>query len=137
MQVILSIQTAHFSIPDFAHKSFIKSNTQFFDVLNVCRKVSTRFYLAVSSFDLFHCEHFTLIFNCNALLRYKSVATKNRVIVKNRFLQEALKLFGSVTRELFEIFYEMSLIKEIIFVADFCQRFYFIQIFKNRIKADN
>ena len=43
------------------------------------------------------------------------------MIVKNRFLPEALKVFWCVTRELFVVFDEMNLVKEIVLIANFIQ----------------
>ena len=50
----------------------------------------------------------------------KDAMVKTLVIVKNRFLQEAFEIFGSVARKLFEVFDKMSLVKKIVFVTNFC-----------------
>jgi len=52
-------------------------------------------------------------------LQCKGVSIKIHVIVKNRFLQEAFKLFRRISCKLFEVFDEVRLIEEIILVAYF------------------
>lgn len=54
-------------------------------------------------------------------LQCKGAAVKTPVIVKIVFLQEEFEIFGCVACKLFEVFYEMSLVKEIVFVTDFSQ----------------
>lgn len=64
---------------------------------------------------------FSIIFFIVLTLRLqcKSATAKILVIVKKRFLQEAFKIFGGVACKLLKVFYEMGLVKEIVFVADF------------------
>lgn len=52
-------------------------------------------------------------------LQCKGATAKIPVIVKNRFLQESLKIFGCLACKLFKVLYKVGLVKEIVFVADF------------------
>lgn len=47
------------------------------------------------------------------------------------------KIFGGVARKLFKVLNEVSLIKEIIFIAYFSQGFCIIKVIKHRIEPDN
>lgn len=111
----------------------------------------------MSRFDLFCCEHFLPVLivkrfphnpEClpekkirfstfTSRLQCKIAMHEIAVIVKNRFSEEAFKIFRGITGKLFKVFDKMGLVKEIIFVADFSQRFCFVQIFKNSIEAND